>query len=248
MIKLKSYDDIMKIKESGMVLYEVMEMIKGLVEPGITTAELDKEAKNFILKRNAKPAFLNYQGFPGAICSSVNDEIIHGIPSRRKLHKGDIVGIDIGVNLKGYISDSARTFAVGKISDEAQKLMDVTQDCLAAGIEAAVFNNRIKDISNAVFDIAQRQGYGVVREYCGHGVGYEVHESPSVPNYPFRGQNPRLKEGLVIAIEPMINMGTDDVYLLEDEWTVVTADNSLSAHFEHTVAIFKDHTEILTKP
>lgn len=246
MIQLKSYDDIMRIKESGAILYETMQLMEKLIAPGISTKELDREANNFIIKQKAKPAFLNYGGFPGSICTSINHEVIHGIPSNRKLQEGDIIGIDIGVDLKGFISDSAKTFAVGKISKSAEKLLSITEQCLAAGIDAAKFNNRLRDIGQAVFDIADSAGYGVVRDYCGHGVGYAVHEGPSVPNYPFRGPNPRMKEGLVIAIEPMINIGGDAVDLLADNWTVVTIDQSLSAHFEHTVAIFKDRTEILT--
>ncbi|MBN2652849.1 MAG: type I methionyl aminopeptidase [Spirochaetales bacterium] len=246
MIRLKSYDDIMRIKESGHILYETMCYLEKLIAPGISTGELDKEARNFIQSKKAKPAFLNYGGFPGSICTSVNEEVIHGIPGRRRLRDGDVVGVDIGIDLKGFISDSAKTFAVGKIASDVQQLLDTTVKCLEAGISAAKFNNRIKDIGQAVFDIADAAGYGVVRDYCGHGVGYGVHESPSVPNYPFRGTNPRMKEGLVIAIEPMINIGGDDVDLLEDDWTVVTRDKSISAHFEHTVAIFADRTEILT--
>jgi methionyl aminopeptidase len=248
MIQLKTRDDVKRIKEASAILVETLELLSGLTEPGITTRELDAEACSFIKKRGGVPTFLGYQGYPASICTSVNDQVIHGIPGSYKLVAGDILSVDIGVTLNGYISDSARTFPVGNTDDDAKKLLKVTEECLYRAVSSAVTGNRIRDISNAVYSHAKSFNYGVVREYCGHGVGFQLHEEPQVPNYNNRSANTRLKDGLVIAIEPMINAGTDDIVLLSDDWTVVTADHSLSAHFEHTIAIFDDRTEILTLP
>lgn len=248
MIRLKNEAEINKIKDSGNILYETLVGLKKLVAPGITTKELDTFAKDFIQKRGGQPAFLGYHGFPGSLCASVNNEVIHGIPGKRVLKEGDIIGLDLGVIYRGYVSDSAITLPVGKISKEAEELIKVTRECLSKAIEQAVYGKRIKDIAIAVYTHASRHGYGVVREYCGHGVGHEIHEEPQVSNYPGKGPNPRLRPGMVFAIEPMINIGDHRIDHLEDEWTVVTADHSLSAHFEHTVAIFEDKTEILTLP
>jgi methionyl aminopeptidase len=217
-----------------------------MVEPGITTGELDSWAKDFIERHDGTPAFLDYMGFPASLCISVNEEVIHGIPGRRKLKQGDIVSIDLGVELGGYYSDMAATYPVGSISDELERLVRVTKESLELGLEQAVFKNRVHDISRAVYDHAVHNGYGVVREYCGHGVGYSQHEDPQIPNYVSKGPNPRLKKGMVLAIEPMINMGTERVDILVDGWTVVTEDRTPSAHWEHTIAIFEDRTEILT--
>lgn len=248
MIKLKNTEDISALRDSGLILAETHMKLKEMIQPGVTPLELDRFARDYVEKRGARPAFLNYNGFPASLCVSVNHVVIHGIPDSTPLKEGDIVSLDMGVDLGGYISDSAYTHGVGKIADEIQKLMKVTAESLQLAIDAAVFGNRIKDISHAVFNHAKAHGYGVVREYCGHGVGFDVHEEPQVPNYPSRGLNPRLKPGMVLAIEPMINLGTDDVYLLDDDWSVVTADQSVSAHFEHTVAVLKDKTVILTMP
>ena len=216
------------------------------IEPGMTTKDIDDLAVKFIKANGGKPAWYTVD-FPGALCISVNNEVIHGIPSKKRIIKdGDLVSIDVGINLNGFISDSTHSVLVGNVKPELRKLDEVTLECLAAGIEACRVGNRISDISNAVYSIAKKHNYGVVYDYCGHGVGLKVHEDPSVPNYPFRGANPRIKEGMVLAIEPMINLGTDDVYVAEDGWTVLTDDGLASAHEEHTVAVFADHTEILT--
>lgn len=221
------------------------ELIKS-VDEGITTKELDKICHHLITSRGGKPAFLNYSGFPASICISMNEEVIHGIPSDRKVADGDIVSLDLGIDLNGYFSDSAISIPVGNVSAATKNLLKVTEASLFAGIDACKCGGRIKDISAAVFAVANKHNYGVVREFCGHGVGFEVHESPQIPNYVHPGPNPRIKKGMVLAIEPMINLGTEKVIVLDDDWTVVTADNKLSAHFEHTVAVFEDHTEILT--
>ena len=208
--------------------------------------DVDDLCKDFIISHGGTPAWYS-EGFPGAACISINNEVIHGIPSKKRIIKdGDLVSIDVGINLNGFISDSTHSVLVGNVKPELRKLDEVTLECLAAGIEACRVGNRISDISNAVYSIAKKHNYGVVYDYCGHGVGLKVHEDPSVPNYPFRGANPRIKEGMVLAIEPMINLGTDDVYVAEDGWTVLTDDGLASAHEEHTVAVFADHTEILT--
>lgn len=247
MIKLKSADEIERIRESCQLLSETFKELARMVDVGITTGELDRFAHDFIVRHKAKPAFLGYEGFPASICASVNHTVIHGIPDKRKLASGDILSLDIGVDLAGYISDAAYTVPVGKISVEAERLLDVTKECLRLGVEQAVVGNRIKDISSAVYERAQAAGFGVVRQFCGHGVGFSLHEDPQIPNYVGPGPNPRIKMGMVLAIEPMINIGTDEVEILEDGWTVETADRSLSAHFEHTIAVFEDRTEVLTE-
>lgn len=246
MIRLKNEKQLGKIRESCRLLAETLEKLRPRVKAGVSTKELDHWARNEIESLGGRPAFLGYHGFPGALCTSVNEAVIHGIPSDRRLEEGDIVSVDCGIEYDGYFSDSAVTIAVGEISDEIAKLMLVTQEALDLGIRAAVAGNRVADISRAIWDHVSPFGYGVVRPYCGHGVGLSLHEDPEVPNYVGRGPNPRLKPGMVIAIEPMINLGGDDVDVLEDDWTVVTADRSISAHFEHTVAIHSDRTEILT--
>ena len=248
MINIKNDDQIKNIRKSCYILIETFEYLEKFIEEGITTAELNRIAADFIQKGGGKPAFLGYGGFPGAICASLNDTVIHGIPDSTKLKNGDIIGIDIGINLDGFFSDRAMTYPVGKIKPEVKQLLEVTEKSLYKAIEAAVAGNRIKDIGKAVTETVQPYNYGIVHEYCGHGVGLAVHEEPSIPNYySFRGANPRIKPGMILAIEPMINIGTADVDVLDDEWTVKTADRKLSAHFEHTVAVFADHTEILTK-
>lgn len=246
MIQLKSKEDIKRIKDSSRILSAAHKLMKDMICPGITTKELDNAAFDFIAGKGAVPAFLNYQGYPASICISVNEQVIHGIPGKYKLKEGDIASIDIGVTFKGFISDAAVTYPVGRISQNAQTLLDVTKECLEKAIRAAVCGNRVKDISRAVYNHAKSFDFGIVREFCGHGTGFELHEEPQVPNYPGKGVNTRLKPGMVLAIEPMINAGTDDIFLLDDNWTVVTADNSLSAHFEHTIAILEDRTEIMT--
>jgi methionyl aminopeptidase len=222
--------------------------LKEMVRPGVSSLDLDAFAQDFIRSKGGTPSFLGYHGFPNALCTSTNEAVIHGIPSRAKLREGDVIGIDCGIILDGYYSDSAITVPVGEIATEISELLSVTHESLMLGIEQAKAGNRINDISRAIYEHVSAHGYGVVRPYCGHGLGFDIHEDPQVPNYVGRGPNPRLKPGMVLAIEPMINLGGDEVEVLDDDWTVVTIDRSVSAHFEHTVAIFSDHTEILTLP
>ena len=248
MINIKNMDQINRIRESCHLLTRTFEEVEKHIEEGITTFELNSIAEDFIRKNGGMPSFLGYGGFPGSICASVNDTVIHGIPDKTKLMNGDIIGIDMGINLNGYFSDKAVTYPVGTVSDEAEELLRVTEESLHKAVDAALAGNRIKDISKAVSSHVEPYGFGVVYDFCGHGVGLAVHEDPSIPNYyPYRGFNPRIKLGMVLAIEPMINLGTDDVEVLDDDWTVKTLDRKISAHFEHTIAVFKDHTEILTR-
>ncbi len=247
MIRLKNEKEIAGIRESGRLLSRTLEELKKLVREGVATKELDFFARSYIESHGGKPWFLGYMNYPASLCVSVNNEVIHGIPGGRRLRAGDIVSLDLGVNLNGYFSDAAITLAVGPISRKRETLLRVTRECLALAVEQAVAGNRISDISRAVYDHAIGSSCGVVRDYCGHGVGFAPHEDPQVPNYVGGGPNPRLKEGMVLAIEPMINAGSGDVELLEDGWTVVTADGSDSAHFEHTVVVLKDRMDILTR-
>lgn len=248
MIRLKNEKQIAGIRESCHLLARLYNELIPIVKngAGMSTRDIDDFCVEFIKKHGGVPAWYA-EDFDGAACISINDEVIHGIPSKkRKIHNGDLVSLDIGIDLNGYISDSATTVAVGKVSDEAEKLMKVTRECLAAGIAACKAGNRIRDIGIAVSDIAEANGYGVVYDFCGHGVGLAVHEDPSVPNLPMSGANPRIQPGMVLAIEPMINLGVPEVEELEDGWTIVTADGKISCHEEHTVAVFADHTEVLT--
>ena len=220
--------------------------LKDYIKPGITTKELDKLAEDFIRSQGATPSFKGYNGFPGSICTSVNEEVVHGIPSNRKLHEGDIIGIDIGACYKGYHGDSAWSYAVGKISDKKKYLLEHTEKALYIGLEQIKPGARIGDIGNAIETYANSHKLGVVRELVGHGVGSNIHEDPEVPNYGKKGTGPVLKEGMVIAVEPMLNLGTRQVFMLDDDWTIVTGDNKPSAHFEHTVVVTKDGYQILT--
>jgi methionyl aminopeptidase len=251
MIRLKNEKQIAGIRESCKMLSAMYRELIPLVKPGVETLELDRWARLWIKKAGGRPAFLGYgpkdTPFPGALCISINNEVIHGIPSRRKIASGDLVSVDSGIDLGGFISDQAITIEAGKASEAARKLNRVTMECLYKGIGAVKAGDRLLQIARAVQGHAAAHGYGVVRQFCGHGVGFEVHEDPQVPNQP-HGPNPRMGNGLVIAIEPMINLGTGDVEVLEDGWTVVTADDQVSAHWEHTVAIFNGKTEILTDP
>lgn len=248
MIRLKNERQIAGIRESCHLLAQLYNELIPIVKngAGMSTRDIDDICVEFIKKHGGVPAWYA-EDFDGAACISINEEVIHGIPSRkRKIHNGDLVSLDIGIDLNGYISDSATTVPVGKVSDEAEKLMKVTKECLAAGIAACKVGNRIRDIGIAVSNIAEANGYGVVYDFCGHGVGLEVHEDPSVPNLPMSGANPRIQAGMVLAIEPMINLGVPEVNELSDGWTIVTADGKISCHEEHTVAVFPDHTEVLT--
>jgi methionyl aminopeptidase len=248
MILLKTPAQIDAMKEAGRVSALALRKTGELVKPGVTTAQLDRFAEDLIRKEGGRPAFLGYRGFKGSICSSLNDQIVHGIPSDDVvLREGDIISIDTGAIIGGWVGDNAATYAVGAISSEAQRLIDKTRDSLAAGIEAALVGGRLGDIGHAIEAVAAQAGYSVVREYVGHGIGRAMHEDPNVPNFGERGRGPKLKAGMVLAIEPMVNIGTGRTQgPYEDDWTVFTADGSLSAHFEHTIAITPDGPKILT--
>ncbi len=249
MIILKEKAQIELMREAGKIAAAALVEAGAKIKDGVTTAEIDKFIHNFILKHNATPSFLHYQGFPGCSCISLNDEVIHGIPSKKRvIREGDIVSIDVGAFKNGYHSDTAYTFFCGNVSDNAKRICEATSSALAKGIEAAQIGNRIGDIGYAVESEAQRYGYSVLRDYTGHGVGTSIHEAPDVPNYGRQGRGVRLCEGMTIAIEPMLNEGDEKVYVLSDGWTVCTADRKLSAHFEHTVAITANGAQILTLP
>ena len=247
MIQYKSAREIEKMREAGRIVAEVLDLISENIKPGVTTKALDKLAADHFRKRNSKPAFLGYQGFPANICVSIDEEVVHGIPSNRKLVEGQIVSIDVGSILDGYYGDAARTFAVGKIEPEAKKLLEVTEEALQRGIKKCVVGGKLGDIGHAIQSYVEAQGFSVVRDLVGHGIGRRMHEDPQVPNYGERDTGVELKEGLVIAIEPMINAGRYDIRIMSDGWTIVTADGSISAHFEHTIAITEKGPEILTK-
>jgi methionyl aminopeptidase len=247
MIILKSERELNYMRDAGKIVAETLQEVKKATRPDVTTQELDRVAEDYIKSRGAIPAFKGYHGFPGNICASVNEEVVHGIPGLRKLKSGDNVSIDIGTVINGYYGDAAITVPVGEIDAEVQKLLDVTEESLYKGIEQAIVGNRLSDVSHAVQTHAESYGYGVVRDYVGHGIGRNMHEDPQIPNYGSPGRGPRLKSGMTLAIEPMINMGTHEVRTLKDEWTVVTADKKRSAHFEHTIALTSDGPEILTK-
>ena len=246
MIRLKNREQLDGIRRSCAMLSELFAYLVPLVKVGVSTGEVDDATRSFIEARGARSWFLGFGDYPASICVSVNEEVIHGIPGKRRLKDGDIVGLDCGIDLEGYYSDAAITLPIGKISEEADRLMRVTRECLDRAIAAIKPGIRIHDISRAVFAHATANGYGVVRQYCGHGVGFEAHEDPQVPNYVSTGPNPRIVPGMVLAIEPMINLGKGDVKVLDDEWTVVTLDKKISAHYEHTVAILPDGVEVLT--
>lgn len=248
MIVLKTARELTLMKEACRISAGALRVAGEAVRPGISTWEIDQLAYKYIKSQGAEPNFLNLYGFPATACISINDEVIHGIPSKKRiLREGDIVSIDLGAKINGYNGDNAATFACGKISDEAQRLMDVTKESLYEAIKAAIPGNKIGDIASTVQSYCESRGYSVVREYTGHGVGKELHEDPSVPNYGKAGRGVRLLPGMTLAIEPMINQGTAAIKLLPDGWTVKTRDAKLSAHFEHTVAITADGPVILTK-
>ncbi len=248
MIVLRTAKEIEKMRKACIISAGALQVAGEAVKPGITTYEIDRIAYRYIKKQGAEPNFLNLYGFPATACISINDEVIHGIPSKtRVLEEGDIVSIDLGAKVDGYNGDNAATFAVGKISEEAKRLCDTTRESLYKGIEQAVAGNRIGDIANAVQTYCEERGFSVVREYTGHGVGTKLHEDPSVPNYGTAGRGQRLLPGMTIAIEPMINMGKKEVKQLPDGWTVKTLDGKLSAHFEHTIAITSNGPIILTQ-
>ncbi|AEG16532.1 methionine aminopeptidase, type I [Desulfofundulus kuznetsovii DSM 6115] len=247
MIMIKSQRELRYMRDAGRVVAGVLGELSRAIKPGVTTAELDRLAEDFILARGARPAFKGLYGFPASICTSVNEQVVHGIPGLRKLESGDIISIDVGAEINGYFGDGAATFPVGEISPEAKKLLAVTEEALYEGIRFARQGNRLSDISHAVQSYVEKHGFSVVREYVGHGIGRSMHEEPQVPNFGKPGRGPRLKAGMTLAIEPMVNAGTHEVRTLGDNWTVVTGDSKLSAHFEHTVAITDDEPEILTR-
>lgn len=249
MISVKSKSELEKMRKAGIIAGNALHFGGQSIKDGMTTYELDKIIHDYIVKHGAKPSFLGYGGFPASACISINDQVIHGIPSKKvRIHEGDIVSIDVGAFIDGFHGDTAYTFAVGKISEEAKQLLRVTEESLYKGVEQAVAGNRIGDIGHAVEEHCVSYGYGVVKKYIGHGVGRQLHESPEVPNYGKAGHGPRLVAGMTIAIEPMINAVGEDVKVLPDGWTVLTRSGSLSAHFEHTVAVTPDGPVLLTKP
>lgn len=251
MILIKSKKEIDFIRESCKIVAETLQLLKSNVRVGITTLELDKIAEDYIRSNNAVPAFKGYSqggapGFPGSICSSVDDEVVHGIPSQRILKDGELVAIDIGVIKNGFFGDAAISVSVGNIDDEKKKLMDVTERSLYLGIEQAIVGNRVHDISNAVQTYVESNGFTIVKDLCGHGVGKFLHEDPSIPNFGKKGTGAKLKNGMTLAIEPMVNAGKYDVVTAKDGWTILTADGSTSAHFEHTILINNNSPEILS--
>lgn len=246
MIELKSNREIDIMKENGKILAEALRYLGEKMRPGIKTKDLDALAEEFIKKHDAIPAFKGYRGFPSNICVSVNSEVVHGIPGERILKEGDLVSVDLGVLKNGYYADGAFTFSLGDLKSEAQRLIQVTQDALNLGIQKAVSGKNLSDISHAIQSYVEGNGFSVVRELVGHGIGKRMHEEPQVPNFGRPGEGPLLEEGMVLAIEPMVNSGSFEIKTLEDEWTVVTCDGSLSAHFEHTIAITENGALILT--
>ncbi|MCG1011467.1 type I methionyl aminopeptidase [Tepidanaerobacter sp. GT38] len=246
MIIIKSQREIELMRKAGEITALVLDEIKKHIKPGVTTIELDKIAEEFILSHNATPTFKGYRGFPASICASINEEVVHGIPGLRSLKNGDIISIDVGVNFQGYNGDAARTFPVGQVSADALKLIEVTRQSFFEGIAYAKQGHRLSDISHAIQTYVERHNFSVVRDYVGHGIGQNMHEAPQIPNFGPPGKGPRLRAGMTLAIEPMVNMGGYEVYTLKNNWTVVTRDGSLSAHYENTVAITDGEPEILT--
>lgn len=248
MIVLKTRREIELMREAGRISAEALKLAGQAVQPGITTAEIDKIAYDYIISQGAKPSFLNYNGFPATACISVNNEVIHGIPDNKHIiREGDIVSIDLGAVINGFHGDNAATFPCGTISPAAKRLCDTTEEALYIGLSKCVAGNRLGDVGFAIQEHCAKRGYGIVRDFTGHGIGAHLHEDPSVPNYGKPGKGARLLPGMTVAIEPMINEGTQDVKILRNNWTVVTADGKLSAHFEHTVAITEGECIILTK-
>lgn len=246
-ITLKSAREIALMREAGEIVAEVLDLMRATVRPGITTGDLDRLAHELMAERGAIPSFLGYHGFPASVCTSVNEEIVHGIPGRRVLREGDIVSVDVGAILHGYHGDAALTLPVGQVSEEASRLIAATEEAFRAGLSQATVGNRLGDISAAIEAVADAHGCGLVREYTGHGIGREMHEDPTVPNYGRAGSGPRLRAGMTLAIEPMLTAGGHETRVLPDEWTVITADGSLAAHYEHTVLIREEGALLLTR-
>ncbi|RKH46375.1 type I methionyl aminopeptidase [Corallococcus sicarius] len=247
-VEIKSPDEIALMRQAGRIVCEILDELEKAVAPGISTWELDALAEKLIAKKGARPAFKGYHGFPGVLCASVNQEVVHGIPSRkRRLVAGDLMKLDFGVVYRGFFGDSARTVPVGKVTPEAQALVDATRQSLEKAIQVMQAGNRIGDIGHAVQSHVEARGFSVVRDFVGHGIGRKLHEPPQVPNYGQAGAGMKLRPGMVLAVEPMVNQGTADVEVLEDEWTAVTVDGKLSAHFEHTILISERGPEVLTR-
>ena len=247
MIHLRSPKEVEKIKSSCEIVRDTLFLLEELIEVGIPTIELDKKAEEFIRSKGAKPGFKGLYGFPATLCISINDEVVHGIPSKRTLKDGDVVGIDCGSYLNGYYGDHAKTFKVGNVDSKTVKLLEVTNESLFKGIEQAVPGNKIGDISNAIQTHVEKYGYGIVKELVGHGIGEKLHEDPQIPNYGKKGIGPVIKPGMCFAIEPMINLGSEKVYTKSDDWTVCTQDGKPSAHFEHSITVTENGPIILTK-
>ena len=245
-VLIKTDEEVELLRESSLLVGKTLAVVAERIRPGVTTLQLDAVAEEFIRDHGAEPGFKGYGGFPNSLCTSVNEAVVHGIPNDRPLVDGDIVSVDCGVLKNGFYGDSAYTFAVGAISPEVQKLLDVTKECLMLAIEQAVVGKRIGDIGYACQTHAEQHGYGVVRELVGHGLGRALHEAPEVPNYGRRGNGPRLMDGMVLAIEPMINLGRKEIFHEEDGWTIVTKDRLVSAHFEHDVVVRKDQADVLS--
>ncbi len=247
-IVLKAPWELSVLRRSNRLVAETLQALAQRVKPGVTTLELDRFAEAYLLARGARPAFKGYRNYPFTLCTSINEQVVHGLPSTRKVQEGDILSLDMGAVVEGYYGDSAITIPVGRISPEAERLLQVTRECLDRAIAAARTGGRLGDISGAVQEHAEAHGFSVVRVFVGHGIGKELHEAPQIPNFvdPERGRGPVLKPGMVLAIEPMVNAGRPEIRVLEDQWTAVTADGSLSAHFEHTIAITENGTEVLT--
>ncbi len=248
MVILKSKEEIQCMARASQIVADGLAMLRPLVRPGVLLVHLDQAAEDFICARGGVPAFKGYRGFPATLCVSVNEQVVHGIPSRRALLEGDIVGLDLGAIVEGFYGDSAITVAVGDINEDVQRLVSITEEALNLGMAQAVVGNRLSDISHAVQTYVEDAGFSVVREFVGHGIGRDLHEDPQIPNYGLPGHGPRLKEGMVLAIEPMVNAGAPGVRVLEDQWTAVTQDGSFSAHFEHTLAVMDGTPTILTRP
>jgi methionyl aminopeptidase len=242
----RSPDELNKMRKAGKVVAEMHEATRAAIRPGVTTMELNEVAADVLAKRGARSNFLNYHGFPAVICTSPNDMIVHGIPGDYRLKEGDIISVDCGAIIEGYHGDAAYTAGVGEVSAGARRLMDVTERSLWAGIDQLTIGNRLHEVGRAVQRVAESAGYSVVREYVGHAIGTEMHESPQVPNYWPGSPGPTLKEGMVFAIEPMVNIGTYETYVLDDDWSVMTCDGKLSAHFEHTIAVTDNGPEVFT--
>jgi methionyl aminopeptidase len=247
MIKLKNANQLDRMRVAGRIVAETLALMRQLAKPGITTLELDRMAEEYIRAQGAIPAFKGYHGFPATLCTSVNEQVVHGIPSLRYLESGDIISIDCGAEIDGYFGDAALTLPIGEVSEDLQKLLKVTEESLMLGIAQAKLGNRLYDVSYAVQTHVETNGFSVVRDYVGHGIGRAMHEDPQIPNFGKPGRGPRLEVGMALAIEPMVNMGTYEVQTLKDQWTVVTKDSRNSAHFEHTVAITENGPEILTR-